>query len=94
MNFDAKMARSPYSLTGNPSRLQLAKVEVAIYPGEKGQVLYRGYYWMAQFFDPRCQVIVTKGEKVWVVGGDRLPLLVMPLVDIQAESKRIKSSAS
>ncbi|MGK7890979.1 MAG: hypothetical protein AB4042_16740 [Leptolyngbyaceae cyanobacterium] len=88
MNFSFQGVRSPYSLTPNQSHLQLAKVEVAIYPSEAGQVLYRGCYWMAQFFDPRCQVIVNKGERVWVVGGDRLPLLVMPLTGVSLDGKQ------
>ena len=70
-------ARTP----AQPSRTSrpLAKVEKAILPGEDGQVYFEGTYWRARFYDPDCQATVAVGDKVEVVVGDRLPLLVMPL---------------
>ena len=64
-----------------PSRTSrpLAKVEKAILPGEDGQVYFKGTYWSARFYDPDCQVTAAPGDKVRVVVGDRLPLLVMPI---------------
>ena len=64
-----------------PSQISrpLAKVEKAILPSEDGQVYFEGTYWRARFYDPDCQATVSVGDKVEVVVGDRLPLLVMPL---------------
>ena len=63
----------------NPPPKPLAKVEEAILPGEDGQVYFNGTYWSARFYDPDCQVTAAPGDKVRVVVGDRLPLLVMPI---------------
>ena len=48
-------------------------------PGEYGQVYFEGTYWRARFYDLDCRATAAVGDKVLVVVGDRLPLLVMPL---------------